>query len=93
MKLSVLLQPRASRDAVVGRHGAYLKVAVTAVPVDGQANAALVRFLAMALGVKARQVSVLSGLNARRKVLNIEGLDEAALGRAIERCLEEKFAD
>ena len=44
--LRLYIQPKASRDAIVGVHGDELKVAITAPPVDGQANAHLVKYLA-----------------------------------------------
>lgn len=53
--LRLYIQPKASRDSIVGLHGDELKVAITAPPVDGQANAHLVKFLAKQFRVaKAR---------------------------------------
>ena len=43
--LRLYIQPKASRDSIVGLHGDELKVAITAPPVDGQANSHLVKFL------------------------------------------------
>jgi uncharacterized protein (TIGR00251 family) len=83
LRLEVLLQPRASRNAVVGWQGKALKVAVCAPPVDGQANAALEEFLAKALGLRRRQVSVVAGHASRRKTLSIQGLDAEALGKQL----------
>jgi uncharacterized protein (TIGR00251 family) len=80
--LLVHVQPRASRTEVVGRHGAAIKVRVAAPPVDGAANAELVRFLAERLGVRRALVRVASGTSARDKRIEIEGLDNA---RALER--------
>ena len=57
---SVRVAPRASRSAVLGVHEGALKVALTAPPVDGAANAALVAFLAKALGVAKRDVVILT---------------------------------
>lgn len=83
MILSVLLQPRASRNALIAWQGDALKVAVTAPPVDGQANAALESFLAAALGLKPRQVRVVAGQASRRKMVELEGLDAGALQRLL----------
>ncbi len=44
VELSVLVQPRASRTKVVGEHDGRLKIALSAPPVDGEANAALIEF-------------------------------------------------
>lgn len=82
MRLAVLVQPRASRDSIVGWQAKELKVALTAPPVDGQANAALQHFLAEALGLKKAQVRLVQGLGGRHKLLDLE-MDEAAFRRAL----------
>jgi len=69
--LAVRLQPRASRDEIVGPHGDALKVRITAPPVEGQANAHLIKFLAAAFGVPRSQVTLVSGDTARSKQLRI----------------------
>jgi len=73
----VLVQPRASRAKIGPVHDGRLKIAVTAPPVDGEANAAVVEVLAKALGVPRRQVEVIAGMSSRRKTVRIEGADAA----------------
>lgn len=73
-ELEVWVQPRASRDGVAGLQGGALKVRLTAPPVDGEANEALVRFLAGRLGVARSAVTLVRGQTSRRKTLRIEGL-------------------
>jgi uncharacterized protein (TIGR00251 family) len=76
--LSVRLTPRADRDAIVlVPGGGTIQARVTAPPVDGQANAALVKLLAKALGVPKSRVSVVRGLSARDKVVRVDGLSAA----------------
>ena len=58
--------------------GDRLRVAVTAPPVDGAANAAVVRALAEALGVPRRAVTIVRGETGRRKTVRIEGPDASA---------------
>ena len=87
MRLAVRLTPRGGRDSVEGwaRDDAgrvYLKARVAAPPVDGQANAALVRLIAKALGAPASAVRIASGETARMKQLEIDGVDAAALAAA-----------
>ena len=54
--LRLYIQPKASRDSIVGLHGDEVKVAITAPPVDGQANSHLVKFLGKQFRVAKSQV-------------------------------------
>jgi len=69
--LSVRVQPNASRTEVAGEHGDELRVRLAAPPVDGRANAALVRFLARAVGVPKSSVSVVRGQSSRSKTVRV----------------------
>lgn len=80
VELLVLVQPRASRTKVVGEHDGRLKIALAAAPVDGEANAALIKFLADRLKVKKAQVILLDGQSGRRKRVGVSGVDAAAVG-------------
>jgi uncharacterized protein (TIGR00251 family) len=77
VELAVLVQPRASRTRVVGEHDGLLKLQLAAPPVDGEANAALLEFVAKALGVPKRQVSLAAGDASRRKRVKVVGVDAA----------------
>ena len=77
--LDVHVIPRAKTTAVVGLHDGRVKVALAAPPVDGAANAALLRFFADALALRLRDVSLLRGEKGRQKTLAIRGSDEAAV--------------
>lgn len=72
--LPVFIQPRASRNEVVGRHGDALKIRIAAPPVDGVANVALCRFVAELCKVPLSAVSIDRGQSARRKIVRIRGL-------------------
>jgi len=72
--VSVRLTPRAARDELAGWREGVLAVRVTAPPVGGRANAALVRLLADALGLAPSRLSVVSGASARLKRVRVEGL-------------------
>lgn len=85
MRIQVHVQPRASRNAVVGWKDGSLKVALTAPPVDGAANQALVELLAEALGLKKREIAVTAGLASRRKTVELTPADEAALKERLDR--------
>lgn len=70
----VLVQPRASRAKLGPVHDGRLKVAVTAPPVDGEANAAVIELLAKSLGVAKGAVEVIAGASSRRKTVRIVGV-------------------
>lgn len=82
--LDVLVQPRASRPRLGPIHGDRIKVAVTAPPVDGEANAAVIELVAKALGVARGAVVVTAGQASRRKTLAIRGVDAARVTAAVE---------
>lgn len=82
--LSVRVQPRARREGIAGVHDGALKVALRAPPVDGAANAALVKFLGAACGVPARSVHIIGGQSARSKRVLFEALDAESLARRLE---------
>ncbi|WP_432280114.1 DUF167 family protein [Shewanella aestuarii] len=69
--LNVYVQPKASRDQVIGIHGDELKVAITAPPVDGKANAHLIKFIAKLFKVAKSDVSLLKGDFGRHKQLQV----------------------
>jgi uncharacterized protein (TIGR00251 family) len=79
--IDVLVVPRASRTAVGPRVGDRLRIAVTAPPVDGAANAAVIEALADAFGVRKAAVTIVRGETGRRKTVRIEGATAAALRR------------
>jgi uncharacterized protein (TIGR00251 family) len=71
------VQPRAAASEVSGVHGDALKVRLSAPPVDGAANEALVDLLAERLGVPRRAVRIVSGATARTKTVEVDGVDAA----------------
>lgn len=77
--LAVHAQPGARRDAVVGEHGGRLKIALTAPPLEGRANAAMIKFLAKRLNVPRASVQLVAGETSREKRFRVDGLDAATL--------------
>ncbi len=77
------MQPRASRDEVAGLQGEAVKVRVTAAPVEGEANEAVVRLLSRSLEVPRSSVSIARGHGGRRKQVRIEGLAAAEVRRRL----------
>jgi len=87
MRLAVRLTPKGGRDAADGwaadaEGRPYLKVRVSAPPVDGAANAALISFMAKALKRPRASVRIVSGDTSRLKMIEIEDLSDEALAAA-----------
>jgi uncharacterized protein (TIGR00251 family) len=78
LHIQIKVVPRASADRVEGIEGEHLKVRITAPPVEGKANAHLLRFLTKFLSVRAHQLSVISGQSSRFKRIRVAGLTPEA---------------
>lgn len=70
----VQVLPRSSLCKLVGFQGDFLKIKITAAPVDGRANEECIRFLADVFGIKKDQVRITGGLKAKKKTIAIKGL-------------------
>ncbi|MBK7685966.1 MAG: YggU family protein [Rhodocyclaceae bacterium] len=77
--LTLHIQPAAKKTEIVGVHGDALKIRLAAPPVDGKANAALIKFIAAQLGVSKNSVTLISGDTARAKRLRVVGVDMSAV--------------
>jgi uncharacterized protein (TIGR00251 family) len=75
----VRVVPRAGQDGIAGERQGALVVRLSAAPVDGQANQALVRVLGKALGVPPSSLTILRGAAGRDKVVRIAGLAASVL--------------
>ncbi len=81
--LKVYVQPKASCEAVVGYHGDALKIKLKSPPVEGEANAACIRFVASLFGLPQTNVSIRSGHKSRSKLIEIEGISVEKIKKAI----------
>lgn len=89
VRLAVRVTPKASAERIIGLAdeadgGVVLKVAVTAAPENGKANAALVKLLARAFRLPPRDFSIVRGANDRRKVIAVTGAPAALAARITE---------
>jgi hypothetical protein len=82
-RLRVRVASGARRAGVVGRQGDAWKVRVTAPPVDGKANAAVLRLLAETLAVPRARVTLVSGQGGRDKIVELAGIDAAEAERRL----------
>ncbi len=81
--LSVRLHPGARKNSVTGVHADALKIALTAPPVDGKANEALIAFLAEVLHLPRARVALVAGATSRAKVVRITGKSAAEVAAAL----------
>ena len=75
--ITVLVQPNARRNEVLGFEDGVLHLRIAAQPVKGKANRQLIDFLSRLLGVSKGSIAIEKGLASRKKVIGIEGLDRA----------------
>jgi uncharacterized protein len=76
---AVRVHPRARRNAITGTAGDALKLALTAPPVEGRANQAVIEFFADLFQIPRSSVTIASGETSRNKVLRISGITAAQL--------------
>ncbi len=89
LKIGIYVQPKSSRTRLVGVHGDALKLCITAAPVDGKANEAVIIFFAKLFHLPKAAVSIQSGVQSRNKTLFISGLSrENALTAITKICPE-----
>jgi len=72
LMLKCRLQPKSSKDEIMGEYGDDLKVRITAPPIDGKANSHLIKFLAKQFKVPQSRVEIVSGLTGRQKRISIK---------------------
>jgi len=72
--LKVYLQPKSSKNEIVGPYRDGIKVKVTAPPIEGKANESLIRFLAKEFEIPPSSIEILKGLHTREKTLRISGI-------------------
>lgn len=87
VEIFLYLQPRASRNKVVGLQGEELKISLTAPPVDGAANKACCTFLAKLCGLPKSCVKLISGDTSRHKRLLLEGAEVSKVSGLIHELL------
>ena len=77
VQFSAIIHPRASRNKIIGLYDNFLKIQLTSPPVDGAANKMCIKFLAKILSVSQSQITIVSGLQGRKKVIRVKGIDSS----------------
>ena len=85
--LTVYIQPRASRTRISGLHGETLKLCITAPPVEGRANRAVVEYISSLFKVPKKSVVITSGQHSRTKRLTITNISLATARDLLNRVL------
>jgi uncharacterized protein len=81
--LSVRLHPGARENSVTGVHADALKITLTAPPVDGKANEALIAFLSEALRLPRARIALVAGAASRAKIVRITGKSAAEVAASL----------
>lgn len=79
VRLEIKVQPRSSRNQMAGVQDGILKIKLTAPPVDGEANLALIEYLSSLLGVPKRSINLIKGETSRNKLVEINGINREFL--------------
>lgn len=79
----VRVLPRSSRNEVAGISEGVVKIKLTAPPVEGAANGALVEFLSGKLKISKSKISIVRGQSSRSKTVAISGIDAAGLNKLV----------
>jgi uncharacterized protein len=83
----VRVAPRSSRSAIIGILQGALKVSLTAPPVDGAANTALIKLLSQTLDIPKSKIKIVRGERSKTKTVRIEGMDSKAIKDALSKSL------
>ena len=78
ISFSVKVHPRARKNAITGVVGDALKLALTAPPVEGKANQAVIEFFADLFAIPRSSVTIASGETSRNKTVRIAGVSKPA---------------
>jgi uncharacterized protein (TIGR00251 family) len=81
--LAVRVRPGARKNDVAGIHAGAVKISLTAPPVDGRANEALIEFVAELVGLPRARIAILTGTSSRMKLLCITGKSAAEVQAAL----------
>jgi uncharacterized protein (TIGR00251 family) len=87
VSFSIKVHPRARKSAITGTVGDALKLALTAPPVEGKANQAVIEFFAELFAIPRSSVTIASGETSRNKIVRIAGLSRMAVEQRLSETL------
>ena len=74
VRLHLFIQPKASKNEVVGPHNGEIKIKITSPPVDGEANSGLIEYLSKLFKIPKRDITLAKGETNRHKVVDLSGI-------------------
>lgn len=77
VRVHLFIQPKSSKNEIVGPHNGEIKIKITAPPIDGRANEGLVEFLSDFFDIPKRNVILVKGDTGRHKTVDLLGIEEA----------------
>lgn len=77
VRLHLFIQPKSSKNEIVGPHNGELKIKITAPPIDGRANEGLIEFLSDYLDIPKRSILLVKGETGRHKTIDLMGIELA----------------
>jgi len=83
LTFAVRVVPRASRSEIAGEYNGALRVRIAAPPVEGAANRELIKVLAKSFKLPQNAVEIVSGANAKDKIVRIRGANAARLEQLV----------
>lgn len=81
----ISVKTSSGKSRIVGEENGVLKVEVTAAPVEGKANAAVIKLIAKSLDVAPSRVTIAAGEKSKKKRISVSGIDRAAVQRLVDR--------
>jgi uncharacterized protein len=85
---AVKVHPRARKNAIAGVIGDALKLALTAPPVDGKANQAVIEFFADLFAISRSSITIASGETSRNKVIHVSGISAEQVRQKLQSALK-----
>ena len=86
--ISIRIQPRASKNELIVAENSSFKIRLTAPPVEGAANEALIHFLSTALSVAKSQIEIVSGHTSKNKIIRIHGVSDIEVKRVLNKTIK-----
>jgi uncharacterized protein (TIGR00251 family) len=90
VRIQVKVQPRSSKNEISGITGDQLRVKLTAPPVDGEANKALIKYLGQVFGCGKGKIRIIRGASGRCKLLEVTGITEKEVRQQVSECSQKK---